>query len=67
MSVFGLYYMFSYIFTLSYFMFDEKENRIFASTLLIFLFSALVCILALPIVLSLALHKINNSDKENKK
>ena len=67
MSVFGLYYMFSYIFTLSYFMFDEKKDRIFESTLLIFLFSALVCIFALPIALSLALHKTNNSDEENKK
>ena len=67
MSVFGLYYIFSYIFTLSYFMADEKKDRIFESTLLIVLFSALICLWTLPIVLSLALHKIVNSDNDTKK
>lgn len=67
MSVLGLYYFISYVFTLSYFMADKKEDRIFESTLLIVLLSALICIWTLPIVLSLALHKINNSDNDTKK
>lgn len=67
MGVLGLYYFISYVFTLSYLMADKKEDRLFESTLYIVLFSALICIWALPIVLSLALHKIVNSDNDTKK
>jgi hypothetical protein len=67
MDVLGLYYFISYVFTLSYFMTDKKNDRIFESTLLIVLFSALICVWTLPVVLSFALHKIVNSDNDTKK
>lgn len=56
-----VYYIFAYIFTLSYFMKDEKDNRVLDSIIGIILFSALVCIWAFPIVLSCAAHKIVNN------